>query len=59
MKPLTWASSLLIRWTEWLDRACYWRRFNRRFRRDNSHHCALVAAWAKADYNQWRAVTFP
>jgi hypothetical protein len=55
MMPLTSASTLLIRWTTWLERACFWAGFHRQRRPD---HVALVASWAKADYKAWRAATF-
>jgi len=55
MMPLTSASTLLIRWTTWLDRACFWAGFHGQRRTD---HVALVASWAKSDYKAWRAATF-
>jgi len=57
MMPLTSASTLLIRWTTWLERACFWARFHGRRGHPNDH-VALAASWAKSDYKAWRAATF-
>ena len=57
MMPLTSASTLLIRWTTWLERARFWANFHAQCGFANNH-AALVASWAKSDYKAWRAATF-